>query len=275
VSGRTFESDVVGAVAGVGQDALVDAIDEAERAHLLMPGRVPGELMFVHELIPQALLSGLSSVKRERLHLNAANAISERYFDDLEAHAADLAHHLSHAGGFGDRASLVRYLMIAGDRAFEAAAFYDAVGHFEHALSVVPAGDQRGRAQLLERLAMALRSVGRWDDALQRMNGALDGYQALDEVKAIGRLGWAMVYQLTWSARLVEGVQVGQRTLAALGDTVSADRARVLSALGWAISISGDYAAATRPSTRHGRLPGRWAMNARLPTCYTCRPFTI
>ena len=257
VSGRMFDSDVVGAVAGVDQDALVDAIDEAEGAHLLMPGRVPGELMFVHELIPQALLSGLSSVKRERLHLKAADAISQRYSDDLEAHAADLAHHLSHAGGFGDKASLVRYLTIAGERAFEAAAFYDSVGHFERALSAISAGDQRGRAQLFERLAMALRSVGRWDDALQRMNEALDGYQALNEVVAIGRLGWAMVYQLTWSARLVEGVQVGQRTLAALGDAVSADKARVLSALGWAISIGGDYAAATATFDQARALAGQ------------------
>jgi class 3 adenylate cyclase/tetratricopeptide (TPR) repeat protein len=245
VSGRVFVSDLVGEVAGADSDALVEALDEAERARLLMPGRVPGQLMFVHELIPQTLLSGISSVKRERLHLKAATAISERYSDDLEAHAADLAYHLSHAGRSGDRSSLVRYLVIAGDRAFDAAAFYDAVGHFEHALSLMPASDQLGRAQLLERLAMALRSVGRWDDALQRMNEALDGYQALDEAESIGRLGWAMVYQLTWSARLAEAVQVGQRTLAALGSTISADKARVLSALGWAISITGDYAAAT------------------------------
>ena len=96
----------------------------------------------------------------------------------------------------------------------------------------MPADDQLGRAQLLERLAMALRSVGRWDDALRTMNDALDRYEALGQVEAIGRLGWAMVYQLVWSARLVEGVQVGQRTLAALGNTVSADKARLLSALG-------------------------------------------
>jgi tetratricopeptide (TPR) repeat protein len=54
-----------------------------------------------------------------------------------------------------------------------------------------------------------------------------------------------MVYQLVWTARLVEAVQVGQRTLAALADTVSADKARLLSALGFAISLSGDYAVAT------------------------------
>ncbi|HEY6687705.1 MAG TPA: AAA family ATPase [Propionibacteriaceae bacterium] len=245
VTGRVFAPELVGEVAGASEDRLVDAFDEAERARLITPGRVPGELMFSHELIRQTLLSGVSAVKRERLHLQTAQAVSRRYSEDLDAHAGDLAYHLSRAGRSADRASLVRYLTIAGDRAFDAAAFDDAVGHFEHALSLISSADQLGRAQLLERLAMALRSVGRWDDALRTMDETLDRYEALGQVEAIGRVGWAMVYQMVWSARLVEGVQVGRRTLAALGNTVSADKARLLSALGWALSFSGDYPAAT------------------------------
>jgi class 3 adenylate cyclase/tetratricopeptide (TPR) repeat protein len=245
LTGRVFASDLVGEVARVGQDSVGEAFDEAEHARLILPSKVPGELMFTHELVRQTLLSGVSAVKREHLHLRAANVIERQFADDLEAHAGDLAHHLSHAGRSGDRTRLVRYLMIAGDRAFDAAAFDDAADHFEHGLSLLPGGDQLGRAELLERLAMALRSVGRWDDALRTMNDALDRYDALGQTEAIGRLGWAMVYQLVWSARLGEAVQVGQRTLAALAGTVSADKARVLSALGFAISLSGDYPAAT------------------------------
>ena len=245
VSGRVFASELVGEVVQAGPDQLVDAFDEAERARLITSGKTFGELMFSHELIRQTLLSGISAIKRERLHLQASTAISRLYSDDLEAHAGELAYHLSHAGRSGNRTSLIHYLTIAGERAFDAAAFDDAVGHFEHALSLIPAADQLGRARLLERLAMALRSVGRWEDALGTMNDALDRYEALGQVEAIGRLGWAMVYQLVWTARLVEGVQVGQRTLAALGNTVSADKARLLSALAWVIGISGDYAAAT------------------------------
>ena len=244
VSGRVFASELVGEVAEAGPDQLVDAFDEAERARLITSGKTAGELMFSHELIRQTLLSGVSAIKRERLHLQAATAISRLYSDDLEAHAGELAYHLSHAGRSGDRASLVHYLTIAGERAFDAAAFDDAVGYFEKALSLMPNDGQLGRAQLLERLAMALRSVGRWEDALGTMNDALDRYETLGQVEAIGRLGWAMVYQLVWTARFVEGVEVGRRTLAALGNTVSADKARLLSALAFAISVSGDYAAA-------------------------------
>jgi class 3 adenylate cyclase/tetratricopeptide (TPR) repeat protein len=244
VSGRVFASDFVSEVVGAGHGGLVEAFDEAEQARLVLPSKVPGELMFSHELVRQTLLSGVSAVKRERLHLRAAEVIERQFADDLEAHAADLAHHLSHAGRSADRARLVRYLTIAGERASNAAAFDDAVNHFECALSLMPANDQLGRAQLLEQLAMALRNVGRWDDALRTMNEALDRYEALGESEAIGRMGWAMVYQLVWTARMMEGVQLGQRTLAALGSSVTADQARLLSAVALAISLGRDYATA-------------------------------
>ena len=108
------------------------------------------------------------------------------------------------------------------------------------------------------------------------MNDALDRYEELGQIEAIGRLGWAMVYQLIWTARFVEGVDVGRRTLAALGDSVSADRARLLSAL--AVGRSASVATTPRRgpcSTRGARLLSRWATSGPWPTCCTCRPSTI
>ena len=93
-------------MAGASDDTLVESFDEAERARLLARGKIPGELMFSHELIRQTVLSDVSAAKRQRLHLRTAQAISRLYSDDLESHAGDLAHHLSHAGRSGDRARL-------------------------------------------------------------------------------------------------------------------------------------------------------------------------
>ena len=110
VSGRVFASELVGAVAEAGPDQLVDAFDEAEGARLITSGNTAGELMFSHELIRQTLLSGVSAIERERLHQQAAGAISRLYSDDLEAHAGELAYHLSHAGrvrGSGQPGSLL------------------------------------------------------------------------------------------------------------------------------------------------------------------------
>jgi class 3 adenylate cyclase/tetratricopeptide (TPR) repeat protein len=241
VSGRVFASDFVADVAGVDMEALSDALEEAEQARLIAPVEGNGTLAFSHELIRQTLLADMSTLKRERLHLRAAHAIERRYAEDLEEHSADLTHHLSRAGRSADRSRLVRYLTIAGDRAADAAAFDEAVAHFGQALSLLERGNQDTRAELLERFAMALRSVGRWDDALRTMNEALDLYHALGRTDSFGRLSWAMVSQLTWTARIREAVQTGQRALAALVDIASADRARLLSAMGWAVTMGGDY----------------------------------
>ena len=136
------------------------------------------------------------------------DAISRRYSDDLEAHAGDLAYHLSRAGRYGDRASLVRYLRIAGDRAFDAAAFDDAVGHFEHALSLSRPLISSAVRSCSNDLAMALRSVGRWDDALAhdgRGAGPLRGARAGRGHRSVGLghgvpagvdvLGWSKEYR--------------------------------------------------------------------------------
>ena len=191
-------------------------------------------------------------MKRERMHLRAADTIERRFADDIEAHAGDLTHHLSLAGSLADPGRLARYLAVAGRRAFDAAAFDDAVVQLQRALTLVAPGDQAARAELLEWLALALRSVGRWDDSLRTMNEALDLYQALGSTDGIGRLAWAMVYQLTWSVRVPEAVQIAQRALAALGDVATADRARLISSVGWALSIAGDYESATA-SFQQGR----------------------
>ncbi len=277
VSGRVFTSEIVGEVAGASDDTLVDAFDEAERARLITPGKIPGELMFSHELIRQTLLSGVSAIKREQLHQQAAEAISRLYSDDLEAHAGDLAYHLSHAGPLRQIGhSLVRYLTIAGERAFDAAAFDDAVDYFEQALSLIPTDDQLGRAQLLERLSMALRSVGRWDDALRTMNDALDRYQTLGRGGGNRSVGLGHGVPAGVDCPVCRGSAgrpadaCGTRQHRQRGQGPPAIRARRLPSA-WAATMP----RRRPPSTRRVRSLSRWATSERLPTCCTCRPSTI
>jgi tetratricopeptide (TPR) repeat protein len=243
--GRAFETAVLEHLSGLEPDALADALEEAEQARLIAPDRTGGSrLVFSHELLRQTLLVEESSLRRQRLHAKAAEAIEWVHTDDLEAYAADLAYHLARAGPRADRMRLVRYLRIAGDRAVEAAAFEDAVAHFRHAISLLPEGDASGHGELLERLALGLRSVGRWDEALAAMDQALALYERLGQTDALGRLCWAMTEQLAWAARWSEAVALARRGLAALGDLPNPDRARMLAAIGWILGLSGDYPAA-------------------------------
>ena len=191
-------------MAGTSEEALVEAFDEAERARLLAPGKVRGELMFSHELIRQTVLSDVSAVKRQRLHLRTARAISRLYSDDPRVARAEISPITCLMRALRRPGKPGALLTIAGDRAFDAAAFDDAVGHFEHALSLISSADQLGRAQLLERLAMALRSVGRWDDALRTMDERWTVTRRSD--KSRPSVGWAGQWCTSWcGARLVEG----------------------------------------------------------------------
>jgi tetratricopeptide (TPR) repeat protein len=245
-SGRSFETAVLARVTGLDADRLLAALDQAEQAFVVGPAEGDGTRhSFTHELIRQTLLAGASSVKRQMLHARTAEALEIVHADDIEERAADLVHHLSRSGPGASRTRLVRYLRLAGEQAARASAFDDAADHFEQALSLVGDEEREARAELLERLAIAQRSVGRWEDALQTMDVALDLYEALGRTDAIGRVGWAMVYQLAWAARFQDAVQVAQRSLAALGDAPSPDRARIASAAAWAMGLAGDHEGST------------------------------
>jgi class 3 adenylate cyclase/tetratricopeptide (TPR) repeat protein len=244
VSGRVFEPSVVGQVAGSAQATLADALDEAERAQLVAPRNGGGRWVFQHELIRQTLLAETSTMKRQLLHARTAEAIEAAHGDDLDEHAAELAYHFSRSGSPADPLRSVLYMKVAGDRSMQASAFDDGLARYEEALALV--GDNKAvRAALLERQAMALRSVQRWDDALRAMDASLNLYEEVGDVEAVGRICWAMVYQLGWAARFEEAVLVAGRGLAALGETASPDRARLLAAGGWIFGLGGDYATAT------------------------------
>jgi hypothetical protein len=92
---------------------------------------------------------------------------------------------------------------------------------------------------------MALRSQGRWDEALKVMDEALRLYEALGRTDALGRLCGLMSYQLGWAARWEEAAGVATRGLAVLGGLPNPDRARLLAAAAWVSGLAGDYAGAT------------------------------
>jgi class 3 adenylate cyclase/tetratricopeptide (TPR) repeat protein len=245
VIGRAFSFDLLEALGDVDADALLDAIDEAERAHLITSTADGPEarFTFAHELIRQTLVSGLSLPRRQRRHLRVAEAMERLYARALAEHATDLAHHLYQAGTAADPEKTVRCLALAGDQAREAAAFEDALRHFENALALQPADDRRGRADLLHKRGLALRSLGRWEEALADWREALDIYEELGDAERVGRMCMDMCYQLGWGARFEESIEIGRRGLAALGEGLSAERCRLLGNVGRTLSMSGQYAA--------------------------------
>jgi tetratricopeptide (TPR) repeat protein len=229
VAGRIFPYRVLAAISERPDADLLDALDEAERAHLVSSaGGREERYAFSHELVRQTLLSGLTSARRRRLHLRAADAIEEVYGDDAVAHAADMAHHLTTAGAAADIGRTARWLRLAGERALEATAFEDAVRHLEEALALEATDDVRERADVQFLLGSAQRGAGRWEDALATWKDALNGFEALGDDDRLAETAWHVGYQLLWAGRRDELVDVLARVLARLEGADSAPHARLL-----------------------------------------------
>jgi tetratricopeptide (TPR) repeat protein len=145
------------------EDALLDAIEEAERSQLIRSTTRGGEaqLMVAHELIRQTLLSDLSTPRRQRFHLRVAEAMEQLYAGTLESHASDLAHHFYQGGG--DSKKVIEYAAMAAERATAQTAYEEAVEQYQRAVQALEQRqpvDQFWRCDLLLLLGHAYGNAG-------------------------------------------------------------------------------------------------------------------
>jgi len=243
VMGRSFSFKLLESLGQFDSDPLLEAIEEALRMGLIVSSAEGPEapFKFAHELVRQTLLAGLSPPRRQRLHQRVASAIEKTCASDLDRHAAEIAHHLIQAGPDADRATVVHYLTVAGKRAMQAAAYEDALQHFEAALGRCEATDSRSRAELMSEFGMTKRSLGQWEEALAHWQEALDLFTAIGDREGAGRLCVAIVEALSWAGRYFDAAQVANRGLVLLEGSVSSDRVRLLGAIGVINAAAGVY----------------------------------
>jgi tetratricopeptide (TPR) repeat protein len=245
VIGRRFGVELLQATAEVAGEKWLDAIEEAERARVILPDdNRTACYRFSHELIRQTLVVDTSLPRRQRLHLRVAEAMQGREARGVRPPADEIAHHLVEAGALADPPRTVHYLVLAASQGLAAGAFERALQHVRTALHLLPAGDQRGRAILLEKRAQAERSLGRWDEALVGWRAAVAAYEELDDGDAVGRLCWELALQLLWSGRFAECHDAVERGLRALGERSSPWRVQLLTLRGKVFSFSGNHGAA-------------------------------
>jgi ABC-type oligopeptide transport system substrate-binding subunit/type II secretory pathway predicted ATPase ExeA len=185
VLGREFDFDTLQAMSDLDEDTLIEALEKAQRAQLI--AEVPHdrttsrlEFAFAHALIPAALHDGLSGMRRQRLHLRAAQAIERIQADRVEERAAQLGWHYAQAG---EREKAIEYLLQAGDRARRAYAYQDAIEHYRQALAFL-----KDRSDQLERAADTAMNLG-WlyhsvmdfERARQAYDDAFDLWQRASE----------------------------------------------------------------------------------------------
>ena len=241
--GRDFGFDLLEALEELPEDELVDALDEAERTRLITSA-IDGTAVrfaFAHDLIRRTLVEGLSLTRRQRLHVRLAHALQSVHAASLPEHAASIAYHLESAGRWADRDRTIDFLVMAGERALEAAAYEEAMAHFDGALSRLSGDDIARRARVLEGMGTAERSLGHLDRALALWHEALGAMEELGDGLSIARLCLDAAIQVAWWRRGDQTMRLIDRGLLALDDRPSAYRAGFLALAGQAASQSGAY----------------------------------
>jgi hypothetical protein len=244
VIGPKFGLRLLEEASGLDEDTLLDALEEAERAGLVIAQQAKREThySFAHELIRQTLLGALSMPRRLRRHLRTAEAMERVYAGRESQHAAEIAYQLFQSGA-DEEEKTTRYLLLAGQQALAAGAFDEALAQVDRAFSVAEEPDARRRADLLSLRAGALRGLGRWTEARAAYVDVIDQLLALDSADDLLTLTCEYAQMLPLVAAEHEsGLKVVARVLAATPDVPSADRARLLALEGAIRLFSGRFA---------------------------------
>ena len=131
VLGRGFSYALLQSVAGLDEGALQSALERLAQADILF---VEGDgaqanYRFKHALIQDAAYDSLLKSRRQALHAQAAEILSESASPEPEA----IAHHFTQAG-LDDRA--IEWWGKAGDQALRRSAFQEAISHLGKAIAM-------------------------------------------------------------------------------------------------------------------------------------------
>jgi tetratricopeptide (TPR) repeat protein len=232
-------------------DWLLEALEEALAARVIeeLPRSV-GRYQFSHALIQETLAGELSTTRKVRLHARIAQALEKLYGQQAEAHAAELARHFAEAESVLGIEKLVKYSLLAGEKALAACAWEEALQHFQRGLEskgvrlqgIDPAKDAETAALLfgLARAQLATLERHEMREAIPSLRRAFDHYiQAGDIAQAIAVVEYPAPSQ---SELFFELAQLLSRALT-LVPSDSHAAGRLLSAYGRCISFRGDYQA--------------------------------
>ncbi len=175
VIGREFDFDLLQAVLDSGEEQLLDALDEALDARLVVESREGTDCFsFVHALLRETCYGALSASRRARLHARVARALEAAGRPDS---LAALAHHFALAGP-DYRAEARTYALRAAAPAMAVLAFEEAAELYAHALDAM--GPDEPAASRLD----VLLALGR---ARTRAGDPAGARRALSEALALAR----------------------------------------------------------------------------------------
>ncbi|MHB8438712.1 MAG: AAA family ATPase [Acidimicrobiales bacterium] len=248
VVGRAFPFPLLEEIVEIEPGRLLDIVEEAEAARVIVPEQRGGQVYysFAHELIRQTLLSSVSMLRRQRLHLTVADAIERTDRRARQERPSEIANHLLQAGAAAEPERTLEYLELSAQRALGSAAFEDALRACEDAMTVVDPDDELRRAKINERRGWALRALGRFDDCIALWDEVIRKYADEGLPDEAAALCYECGYQLVWLSRFDQVFAYYGRGLSILGDRLSVWRPVLMASHAAVLGLAGLYDAAER-----------------------------
>jgi predicted ATPase len=254
VIGGSFTFELLHTATGGDADGLLGSIEEAEGAGVITSTvQYPeARFRFAHELIRRTIIDGHSAARRQRLHLNIAQAIELLYANALEEHAEDLAHHFWSSGAAADPTKAVHYLQMAGEKAVRSSANVEAIGHFRKALELIrilPETQDRLRQELSLEISLGAALIATKGFSTRDVVGvygrARELSQRVGEAAQFFRVLWGQWLNCASRGEFEAALELGQQCLrVALSASDPVLLVEAHHALGVGYSTTGEFAEA-------------------------------
>jgi class 3 adenylate cyclase/tetratricopeptide (TPR) repeat protein len=244
VIGRQFALDTLGTLTDLAEDPLLDAVEEAVAAELIVEEPFPvGRFRFRHALIRETLYAELSVTRRVLLHRRIANVLEATYRSDLDTHLTELAYHFHDAAPLGDVAKAVEYCRRAGDQSMKGFAYEEAARLYEMALDTDRHSQASGgldRSGLLLAMGTARARAGDQPGGRAALLEAASVARANGEAEQLALAALGLGQWVEFGTVDTERQKLLEEALEAIGQDDSALRALLLSRLAHLLSYAGD-----------------------------------
>jgi DNA-binding SARP family transcriptional activator len=231
---------------GTGAAEVLDHLEPAREAGIVVDGAGPLALRFAHGLVSETLYADLTVTAKLRGHLRAADALAARHGRGDGPHLADIAAHRCRAVPVGSVDDAVAASLVATRWLMQHLAHQQADDLLVRALDLIatqPAGPERDAMELrvMDRLWLLRIMTGGYGtpgvvEAVAHMSELC---VAIDDARVVAPVVWRLVNYVCVAGEFAEARRLSSRLLAAADDDPSVARAAHL-AMGITLTHLGD-----------------------------------
>ena len=182
VNGAEFDLEVIEEAEAERPDTVLDGLEEAQSASLIIELDRPGHYRFAHALVRDAIYGKLSGARRARLHRQVGEALESLPGDDATRLPA-LAHHYAEAAAGGGAGKAAEYALLAAEHAVASSQAENAVAILERGLRALDVDRDADRSQ---RVAILLALSWAYFFSGANEEGVEVGLRAAEEARTGG-----------------------------------------------------------------------------------------